>query len=68
MINKFSALVNDTGFLNDEAKQFVNERFVKEVKTLLNFANSESELRIIGSILNSIIGNAVAARVQDAKK
>ena len=55
-MNKF---VNERGFLTDEGKIFVGS-FKNEVDKILKIANSENELRLIGSILNSMIGDSVA--------
>lgn len=65
---RFSRFVNEQGRLHDDAKKFVDETFTKEVKLLLKNCNTESELRIMGSVLASIIGEAVSQNVQKLNK
>jgi hypothetical protein len=59
--------VSERGFLTEEGKLLVH-RFSTEVEEILNIASSENELRLVGSILDSIIGNKVASRIQRTKK
>jgi len=59
-MNKY---VNEKGFLTDDGKLFVR-RFSVEVEEILRIASTENELRLVGSILGSIIGDKVASLVQ----
>ena len=64
---KFSDIVDERGFLKKGAKEFVNERLIKELNTLLRYAKSENELRILGSILKNVVGDVVSSRIQENK-
>ena len=66
--NRFDYLINEKGNIQEEASVFIKEKFIKEVNSLLNFAEDESQLRLIGSVLNSIIQDMVSKRVVDSKK
>lgn len=65
---RFSRFVNEQGRLYDDAKKFIDETFTKEVRSLLRNCNTENELRIMGSVLVSIIGEAVSQDVQKLNK
>jgi len=64
---EFSTIVNERGFLQDDAKRFVKERFGKEISVLLGFAHTENELRIMSSLLKNIIADAVSDKIQEIK-
>jgi len=66
-MKKFSDIVDERGFLRKDAKQFVNERLVKELNIILRFAESENELRILGSILKTVVGDIVSSKIQENK-
>lgn len=65
---RFSYLINEKGNVQEEAKVFFKERFCKEVNSLLNFAETESELRLLGSVLNAIVQDMICVRVQEVNK
>jgi len=62
MIKEMNLYVNERGFLTDEGK-LIATRFRSEISDILGIASNESELRLIGSILNSIIGDIVANKI-----
>jgi hypothetical protein len=65
---KFSVYVDERGVLHKDAREYVRARFDKEVAAILNISETENETRILGSILNSIIGDMIANKVDEIKK
>lgn len=59
--------ITERGFLTEEGKLLVH-RFSTEIEEILNIASDENQLRLVGAILDSIVGNKVATRVQKLKK
>lgn len=55
--------LDEKGSLSVEAKRYVNDKFSHSVDDILNIAESESDLRIIGSLLSSLIGEKVSMKV-----
>jgi hypothetical protein len=68
MSAKFNSLIDSNGKIQKDAQNFVNERFVRELVSLLRFSETENEARVIGSILSSIVGNKVVERVAEMNK
>jgi hypothetical protein len=64
MTNRF---ITEQGFLTAEGKAFVQDNFGKSVDALLDIAKSESDLRLIGSVLANIIGTKIADRIVASK-
>lgn len=64
---RFHYLINEKGNLQEEAKTFFKERFCREVEALLNFAGTESELRLLGSVLSATIQDMISKRVAESK-
>jgi hypothetical protein len=58
--------ITERGFLTDEGKSLVH-RFSSEIEDILNIASNENELRLVGSILSSIVGTKVTNKVQKSK-
>jgi hypothetical protein len=52
--------INQQGRLTAEGKAYVNEYFGKAVDDLLKIATTDNQTRLIGSVLNSIIGDKIA--------
>lgn len=67
MSNKFSGLVNERGNLHNDAKAYIDERFVKEVKAIYKYAETESHTKVIEAILKSIIADLSYDRSQEIK-
>lgn len=65
--NNFSKLVNAQGFFHPEAKKYLDEMIGKEIRMLLSYAKTENELRILGSAVSAMVGDAVTNRVQEIK-
>lgn len=61
-------LFKQNGFLSEEGEQTLKSFLDTELNILLNQAKSESELRLIGSIISNRVGNMVADRVAGWKK
>lgn len=63
---KFKEFVDERGFLTQEGKLLAN-RFSVEIDGILMLARSENELRLLGSILSSIVGDKVASHVRQER-
>jgi len=61
-------LFKQNGFLTERGEETFKAFLDKEVEILLNNAESESELRIIGSLIANRVGNMVADRVTALNK
>ena len=60
---KFKEIIKSNGFLTDQGQQLVNQQFMPAVKELLAVAESENQVRIIGSLLSNLIGKEVTNMV-----
>lgn len=65
---KIMKLYTDTGFLSNRGEMTLSMFLDKELAHLLNEAKSESELRIIGSLLCKRVQDKVSERISDLKK
>jgi hypothetical protein len=65
-MKELNFFVNERGFLTDEGK-LLAARFKSEIGDILRIATNENELRLVGSILNSIVGDIVAGKVNDKR-
>lgn len=63
-----SKLFKENGFLSEYGDSTFQQYLDKEISVLLNGAKSESELRLIGSLIVNRVGNMVADRVVDLNK
>jgi len=61
-------LYTDTGFLSQHGEMAFSMFLDKEVAHLLNAAKTESELRVIGSLICKRVQDKVSDRVSDLKK
>jgi len=52
-------MLDEKGNFNEETRKLVEAHFAKEIKKILGMAKNDNELRIIGSLLMSMIGNQV---------
>jgi hypothetical protein len=52
--------INERGQLTAEGKAYVEEYFGKAVSDLLKIGTTDNQIRLIGSVLSSIIGDKVA--------
>ena len=66
-MKKFSDFVNDRGFPTEDTKRFFKERLCREVATCLRFAGTENRVRVMGSVLKTVIGDMVSARLEELK-
>ena len=55
--------ISEQGFLTEDGKNLVN-KFSFEADEILKLTSNENELRLIGSILNSIIGNKILSKIK----
>lgn len=62
-----SKLFTENGFLSDSGKDTFAQFLDKEIVMLLNSAESESELRLIGSLIMQRVGNLTADYVLKLK-
>jgi hypothetical protein len=62
---KCSDILTEKGFFNDKTKSFVKESLQEKIDYILEFAENETELRIIGSNLNAIINDRIADIARD---
>lgn len=63
-----SKLFKPNGFLSEAGESTFKAYLDKEIHQLLNQAESESELRLIGSLIANRVGNMVADRVSAMNK
>lgn len=61
-------LYNEQGNLSDYGEDCLSQYLDKEIIMILNDAKSETELRIIGSILSKRVNDLVSNRVRQLKK
>jgi len=66
-MKKFSDFVNDRGFPTEDTKRFFKERLCRELATCLRFAGTENQVRVMGSVLKTVIGDMVSARLEELK-
>lgn len=60
-----SKMFKENGLLSQEGERVFKEILDNKINVILNQATSEQELRILGSLLHSRIGDAVADRIRD---
>ena len=63
-----SKLFTEAGFLSDEGKRIFKEVLNDKISMLLKQASNETELRIIGSLIQQRVGEMVASAVSDRKE
>jgi|SRR5208282_1769720 len=63
-----SKLFTEACFLSDEGKKIFKEVLNDSISMLLNQATSESELRIIGSLIQQRVGEMTTTAVVDRKQ
>ena len=63
-----SKLFKENGFLSEFGENTFETYLDEEIHGLLNKAESESELRLIGSLIMQRVGTIVANRVLDLNK
>lgn len=59
-----SKLFKENGMISEEGERVFKEILDSKISVILKQAESESELRILGSLIMSRVGDAVANRVQ----
>lgn len=62
---KYDELVKDNGFLTKAGEKLVAEKFEPATKEILDIATTENQKRIIGGILQNIIGKTVSNIIQE---
>ncbi len=60
---KYKDIVNESGQLTDEGKKLFDSHL--EIDNILSIAHSEAEIRTLGSIISSHIGNLVSFKVSE---
>jgi hypothetical protein len=63
-----SKLFTEAGFLSDEGKRVFKETLNNNISMLLKQASSETELGIIGSLIQQRVGEMVTSAVADRKE
>ena len=63
-----SKLYKENGFLSDEGERVFKEILDGKIVALLKQAESENELRLIGSLIHKRVGNLVADAVLEKKE
>lgn len=61
-------LYKPNGFLSECGESVFRNHLDKEISSLLSQAESEAELRLIGSLIMNRVGNMVADRAVDLNK
>lgn len=66
-MKKFSDVVNDRGFLTEKAKKMFGELLLPNVDLVLSVAKTETEIRVLSSILKNMIASRAFEKIQDTE-
>lgn len=60
----YKDIITDQGFLSENGKKVLQEKFLPAVQELLTLTTSENEIRVMSSVLSNLIGKTTANLVQ----